>query len=200
MPPHTASSTRPTRRAAGVSIAELTTALAVAAVLAAVALPGMAALVARSEADAAVEQLRGAVQFARHSAVATGRVATICPGPQAPAGGCGARDSWHLGGIVFLDADGNGERDAGDEVVLRLPPFATGFRATWRSFRNRKFLSMLPTGTTNWQNGSLLVCPPDADPTAARLLIVNAQGSVRLAADSDGDGIVEAAGGRPVAC
>ena len=199
MAPHRACFARPAHRAAGVSIAELTTALAVAAVLAAVALPGMAALVARSEADAAVEQLRGAVQFARHSAVATGGVATICPGPQAPAG-CGARDSWHLGGIVFLDADGNGERDAGDEVVLRLPPFATGFRATWRSFRNRKFLSMLPTGTTDWQNGSLLVCPPNADPAAARLLIVNAQGSVRLAADSDGDGIVEAANGRPVAC
>lgn len=197
--PLQATSTRPVRRAAGVSIAELTTALAVAAVLAAVALPGMAALVARSEADAAVEQLRGAVQFARHSAVATGGVTTICPGPQAPAG-CGVRDSWHLGGIVFLDADGNGERDAGDEVVLRLPPFATGFRATWRSFRNRKSLSMLPTGTTNWQNGSLLVCPPNADPAAARLLIVNAQGSVRLATDSDGDGIVEAANGRAVTC
>lgn len=199
MASHGACSARPAHRAAGVSIAELTTALAVAAVLAAVALPGMAALVARSEADAAVEQLRGAVQFARHSAVATSGVATICPGPQVPAG-CGTRDSWHLGGIVFLDADGNGERDAGDEVVLRLPPFATGFRATWRSFRNRKSLSMLPTGTTNWQNGSLLVCPPNADPAAARLLIVNAQGSVRLAADSDGDGIVEAANGRPVAC
>ena len=181
------------------TIAELTVALAVAAVLAAVAAPSMAALVARSEADAAVEQLRGAVQFARHAAVTAGAVATLCPAPTSQAG-CGPRDSWHLGGMVFLEASANGVRERGEEVLLRLAPLAAGYRVRWRSFRNRASLSMLPTGTTDWQNGSLLVCPPNAAPEGARLLIVNAQGSVRLAADSDGDGIVEAANGRPVAC
>lgn len=186
--------------AAGMTIAELTTALAVAAVLATVAAPSMAALVARSEADAAVEQLRGAVQFARQAAVATGTVATLCPAPAGGNAGCGPRDSWHLGGMVFLDANANGAREGGEEAVLRLPPLAAGYRVRWRSFRNRASLSMLPTGITNWQNGSLLVCAPDAAPEGARLLIVNAQGSVRLATDGDGDGIVEAANGRPVAC
>lgn len=190
---------RPGCRAAGMTIAELTTALAVAAVLAAVAAPSMAALVARSEADAAVEQLRGAVQFARHAAVARGTVATVCPAPRGAAG-CGPRDSWHEGGMVFLDANANGAREPDEEAVLRLPPLAAGYRVRWRSFRNRTFLSMLPTGVTDWQNGSLLVCAPDGAPERARLLIVNAQGSARLAADGDGDGIVEAAGGRPVAC
>lgn len=181
------------------TIAELTTALAVAAVLAAAAAPGMATLVTRSEADAAIEQLRGAVQFARHSAVARGAVATFCPAPPG-AGGCGPRGSWHLGGMVFLDANANGAREPGEDAILRLPPLAAGYRVRWRSFRNRAFLSMLPTGITNWQNGSLLVCAPDGAPESARLLIVNAQGSARLAVDGDGDGIVEAANGRPVAC
>lgn len=183
------------------TIAELTTALAVAATLAVVAVPGLGALVARSEADAALEQLRGAVQFARHTAVAAGTVATLCPGaPGVVGGGCGRRDEWHLGAQVFLDANGNGDREPAEAVVLRLPPLAAGYRVTWRSFRNRTFLSMLPTGTTDWQNGSMLVCPPDASATDARLLIVNAQGSVRLAEDSDGDGVVERANGRPVIC
>ena len=192
--------TRPPRRAAGMTIAELTTALAVAATLAVVAAPGLGALVARSEADAALEQLRGAVQFARHTAVAAGTVATLCPSTPGAVGGCGRRDDWHLGALVFLDDNANGDRDGVEAVVLRLPPLATGYRVTWRSFRNRSFLSMLPTGTTDWQNGSLLVCPPDASASNARLLIVNAQGGVRLAEDTDGDGIVERANGRPVAC
>ena len=179
------------------TLTELTTTLAIAGVLATAAIPGMSSLVARSRADDAARQLHDAVQFARHLAVARRVVATLCPG-----GGsrCGKRDTWHEGAIVFLDDNANGRLEASEEVALRLPPLATGYRVYWRSFRNRKSLSMLPTGLTDWQNGHLLVCPPDDDPKQARLLVVNAHGRARLAKDDDGDGIVESADGRPVAC
>ena len=184
-------------RVSGHTIVELITALGIAAVLAGVAVPGMARLVVRSHADAAVEQMMGAVQFARHLAVARRVTATLCPGRGAR---CGPRDTWHSGAMIFLDADADGRRDSNEQIVRRLPPLAGGYRISWRSFRNRKSLSMKPTGVTDWQNGSMRACPPNGDAKHARQLIVNAQGRVRLARDTDGDGVVEDAAGRPLSC
>lgn len=179
------------------TIAEMTTTLTIAAVLAGTAAPGMSRLIAGNQADVAIEQMRGAVQFARHAAVAQRTTVTLCPGPGAT---CGRRDSWHEGALVFADDNANNRRDAGERVMQRVAPLPAGYRLRWRSFRNRKSLSMKPTGLTDWQNGNMLLCPPDGDAKLARMLIVSAHGRVRLARDSDGDGVVEAANGTAVAC
>ena len=181
----------------GLTITELMTALAVAALLAAAATPGLSVLVARNQADAAAEQMARAVQFARQIAVSRRVTATLCPGA---GDGCGHRDSWHEGAIIFLDANANGLRETAEPVAHRLPPLPTGYRVTWRSFRNRLSLSMKPNGLTDSQSGNLLICPPDGNPKNARKLIINAQGRIRHGRDSDGDGIVEGADGRPVSC
>ena len=57
-----------------------------------------------------------------------------------------------------------------------------------------------PSGLTDWQNGNFLYCPQGGDPRFARQIVINAQARVRHARDSDGDGIVEDARGRPVTC
>ena len=181
----------------GATMMELMTTLAVAAALAGAAAPGMANLVGRSQADAAIGQLRDAVQFARQLAIARRVTATLCPGS---GNACGRRNSWHEGALVFLDGNANGRRETGEEIISRLPPLPAGYRVTWRSFRNRTSLSMRPTGLTDWQNGSMLLCPPDGDARQARLLVVNAHGRVRLARDRNGDGVVERANGRAVSC
>ena len=184
-------------RAMGASLTEMLTALAVAAVLAGVAAPGMAALVGRGQADAAMAQMVGVIRYARHLAVTRGVTATLCPGAGAT---CGRRDSWHEGALVFVDGNGNGRLDAGEEIARQLPPLPRGYRLRWRSFRNRTSLSLQANGLTNWQNGNMLLCPPDGDARKARQLIINAQGRVRLAQDADGDGVVEGGDGRPVSC
>ncbi|MCE2424511.1 MAG: GspH/FimT family protein [Pseudomonadales bacterium] len=190
-------SIRRRRTARGLTLGELLAALAVVAVLAAVAAPGMAGLVANRQSDAASEQMLRAVRYTRSLAVTRRVTATLCPGAGER---CGPRDSWHEGAFVFLDRDADGRRALDEPVARRMPPLPRGYRATWRSFRNRVSLSMRPTGLTDWQAGNLLICPPDGDPKGARQLIINAQGRVRQARDSDGDGIVENADGNPVSC
>lgn len=180
----------------GLTLSELLTALIVAALLAGAAVPAMSALTTRAKAEAAIEQMSRAIRFTRYQAIAHRSVATFCPGRETV---CGRRDSWHEGAMVFLDANANGAREADEEILQRLPPLV-GFRARWRSFRNRKSLSMRPDGTTDWQPGNMVVCPIDGDAKHARQLIVNAQGRVRLSRDEDGDGVVEDARGRPVSC
>ena len=202
---------------AGLTLVELLTTLAVAGILVATASGGAARLVDQHRAGAAVNQMLGAIRFARHAAVAHRSPATLCPAdgghpsqerslqPGSARGHpsqnkCGQRNAWHNGALVFLDENANGRFDSGDVLLSRLPPLGEGDRFYWRSFRNRSYLMIRPSGLTDWQNGNFLYCPRGGDPRFARQIVINAQARVRHARDSDGDGIVEDARGRPVAC
>ena len=212
--------------AAGLTLVELLTTLAVAGILVTTASGGAARLVDQHRASAAVNQMLGAIRFARHAAVTHRSSATLCPadGEQSQPGSargypsqkspqpgsarghpsqkqrCGRRNTWHNGALVFLDENANGRFDGGDVLLRRLPPLGEGDRFYWRSFRNRSYLMIRPSGLTDWQNGNFLYCPHGGDPRFARQIVINAQARVRHARDSNGDGIVEDARGRPVRC
>ena len=192
-------------KCAGLTLLELLTTLAVAGILVASASGGATRLIEQHRAGAAVNQMLGAVRFTRHAAVTHRSFATLCPAgdarPERPSQpGCGRRNTWHNGALVFLDRNANGRFDGKDVLLRRIPPLQDGDRFYWRSFRNRSHLMLRPDGLTDWQNGNLLYCPESGDPRFARQIVINAQARVRHARDSDGDGIVEDARGRPVAC
>ena len=185
-------------RMSGVTIVELLVALALAGILLGLAIPGYRDFVERNRSVAVLNQLIGALQTARHAAITLRTAVTLCPGT--PTLGCGLRDSWQNGAIVFADRNANGQLDSGDDVLRSFPSLPAGTRVYWRSFRNRSYLQMNATGLTNWQNGNLLYCPANGDVRFARAVIINAQGRVRKAADRNGDGIVEDANGDPLTC
>ena len=196
----------------GLTLVELLTTLAVAGILVASASGGAAHLIEQHRAGAAVNQMLGAVRFARHAAVAHRSSTTLCPadGAQSLQPGsargypsqesCGRRNTWHNGALVFLDRNANGRFDGSDALLRRMPRLQEGDRFYWRSFRNKSYLMIRPSGLTDWQNGNLLYCPESGDPRFARQIVINAQARVRHARDSDGDGIVEDAKGRAVEC
>lgn len=184
-------------KVAGLTLIELLVALLIAALLLRLALPAFHDLTAASSSAAALNQLIGSVNLARSSAVTHHAAVTLCPGAERS---CFGRDQWHRGALLFLDRDRDGRVDAGEPVLRRLPPIDGGGRIYWRSFRNRTYLRFVPRGYTQWQNGSFLYCPPDGAARGARMIILNAQGRVRAARDSNGDGVVEDASGRAVSC
>lgn len=181
----------------GHSLVEHLAVLAIAGVLLALALPSLGKRAAQERATAALNQIIGAVAFARSAAVLHGTPVTFCPGAR---GACLGRDQWHQGALVFRDRNQNGLKEPGELLLSALPGLERGARLYWRAFRSRSFLRFLPAGYTEWQNGHFLYCPADDDPTLTRMLILNAQGRTRVARDTDGDGIVEDARGRPVSC
>ena len=199
-------------KCAGLTLVELLTTLAVAGILVASASGGAGHLLGQHRASAAVNQMLGAIRFARHAAVAHRSPATLCPAdgaqslqPGSPRGNpsresCGRRNTWHNGALVFLDRNANGRFDGSDVLLRRMPRLGEGERFYWRSFRNRSYLMIRPSGLTDWQNGNFLYCPESGDPRLARQIVINAQARVRHARDSDGDGIVEDARGRAVVC
>jgi type IV fimbrial biogenesis protein FimT len=186
------------QKSSGFTLPEILVALAVVGVMTGFALPAFQGVVERNRATAALNQLLGALQSARHAAVSLRTAVTVCPARDTVA--CGARDTWHDGTLIFADHNADGRRDSNEPVVRWLRGFDTGARIYWRSFRNRSYLQIRPTGLTDWQNGNLLYCPANGDVRYAREVILNAQARARVAADRDLDGVAEDANGQPLRC
>ena len=143
------------------------------------------------------------LSYARRIAIAIGADIVWCPlaAPHdtAPAD-CGDRDGWHRGSQIFVDRNNNRRRDPDEAVLRHLGPEPPPARWYWRSFQNRSDLTMNADGATDWQNGSFLYCPAGNDARHARLIVLNAAGRVRLAADRDGDGVPERSNREPITC
>lgn len=180
--------------------------LVIAGVLLRLALPAMTDFVARQRAVAAINSIIGSVQLARTNAIIQSRTVTFCPRATPPTPGfelrpgCGGHADWTLGGWIFGDGNRNARIDTEEPIYGALPTMPAGATLRFRAFRNRPYLQFRPSGLTDWQNGNFLYCPPNNDARFARSIILNAQGRVRLAPDTDGDGIAEDASGRPLRC
>lgn len=181
----------------GFTLTELLVTVAVAVLVLSFALPSFQGILAGNRSAAALNQMIGAVALGRSQAIVLRHTVTLCP---ARSLACLPRNHWHEGGMVFVDRNRDGQRQAGETVLRALPPLRQGERIYWRSFRNRGYLQFQPRGYTQWQNGSFLYCPEDNVAANARMAIVNAQGRVRVARDADADGIPEDARGRPLRC
>ena len=100
--------------------------VAIIAVLAALAGPSYTPLIERWRVRQAVEGLQSTLYFARSEAIKRGGNIAIRKEPTG-ANGCplaSGVNSWDCGWFVFVDTNGNGTEDAGDEVLQRFatPP------------------------------------------------------------------------------
>lgn len=185
----------------GFTLLELLTTLALAAILTAFAIPGMQSLVQKHQARSALQDLRAGIHLARQTAINKNVNVIICPRLQDARlqDTCGPRNTWHAGAIIFEDRDNSRTRTADDLIVGYLNPISSG-RIYWRAFRSRSYLQFTGSGLTDWQNGNLLYCPNNMDPTLTRQLILNVAGRTYPSRDANGNGIHEDARGRDLSC
>ncbi len=102
----------------GLTLIEVLAAVAIAAILAGLAVPGLKSFLARRAADAAVTTLVSDLRLARAEAIRRGLPVTLCSSANGKS--CGAAGaSWHLGWIIFDDHDGN-HAVGGNDQVLRV--------------------------------------------------------------------------------
>lgn len=108
-------------RAAGFTLPELLTALAIAAILLALAVPSLSQQRASSAVQAAAGQTLSVLHLARRMALAQGQSVTACPSADGAACGFGGRE-W----LLFANAASGSEarREPGEQVLRRwvLPP------------------------------------------------------------------------------
>ena len=117
--------------AAGFSLLELIITLAISAILIGLAVPSLKSFMGTSEISATTNDFVHSLQTARSEAIKRAGPVGLCPSadPMAAEPGCDVT-SYVSGWIVFFDADGNGQRDAGEELVLRSEARAGRFTFT----------------------------------------------------------------------
>ena len=143
------------RRNAGFTLIELMTALALAGILAGIAVPSFNELLERQRASSAINALMAHMAQARMTAITYRRPAVLCPSSDGLS--CVASTDWSGGWMVFLDRNGNRQRDDSDPVV-RVDLQPTSRQLSVSSTRGRPQLRYLPDGRSAGTNLTLSLC------------------------------------------
>ena len=184
------------RRGNGYSLIEALVCIAVLAVAAGLAAPGLGFWVERQAVEVAADTLQRAVNFTRALAVSSNALVTLCP--SADGERCGG--VWEQGAILFIDRDADRRADGENGIAWRLPPVEHQVSIRFRSFPNRQYLQMTSLGFTRGQNGSFTLCPSGGDLRLAQQVVISRSGRTRRALDTDGDGIREDSQGSALTC
>lgn len=171
----------------GFTLIELMVTVAVAAILAAVAVPGYQYLVRNNRMSATINDLVTDLHRARNEAIRRGLTVTICHSTDGRR--CGS--DWSSGWIMFVDASNIGKRNqssqAGEPLLQvhgALPAGATLDGGA--NFPN--YIAYSALGFSN-NNGTFTFCDARGAPHA-RAVIISKTGRTRIAhTASDGDSL-----------
>jgi len=165
----------------GVTLVELVTALAIAAVLVVAALPGFADWIAEGEVMNEARHLAAVMSVARSEAIRRSERVNLCKSRDRLQ--CDAGASWGDGFIVFVDADHDGQVDAAVEPILRIAEAAPHGISVSGNHPVADYVSFTGLGTARLlsgalQMGTITVCRSGR--RGADVILVNS-GRVRIA-------------------
>ena len=185
---------RTTSSSKGLTLVELLVVISLLALLATKAVPSFNELIQNSQRTAVISELRQFLALARRHSVMTGQIVTVCP--TEPDGKCGR--NWN--GPVSMFADPGNQRTLlqGTKVNAVLPPPKFG-NFIVRSL-SRSYFQFRPDGFIYSDLGNITWCPDSGEASLAGQLIISRSGRIRTATDSNGDGVVDDAKGKPVRC
>jgi type IV fimbrial biogenesis protein FimT len=128
----------------GFSLTELLVCLAIFAIMSLLALPSLAELFARQQAESFIQQFRQQLSYARVQAVSLGSVVTVCPRQLQQ---CDGR--WSETPVQIFDAS------PGNAVLKQID----ALKPDHRLFYNRELLEFRADGSLNaLQNGTFIYC------------------------------------------
>jgi type IV fimbrial biogenesis protein FimT len=170
------------RRGRGFSLVELLVTLSVLGTLAALATPSFVTLLQASSLSTASNEFLGGVRLARSEALRRGGRVAMCK--SADGANCTQAGGWEQGWIMFHDVDHDGERGAGEEVIVR----GSSARGGLLLFGNQpvaRVISFAPTGGPRTPNGAFLagtvtLCQRSAQPVPGRQIVMSSVGRVRI--------------------
>lgn len=175
-------------REQGLSLIELMIVLALAAILVGLAVPSFQSLVARNHLTATTNTLVFSLQTARSEAIKRSLPAGVCTSNNSldANASCSAGSGFVSGWIAYVDNNGNGSRDAEEEIVMAVEDRGAGFTITPD---NRNFLNQIyfdATGGSSNTSGTPLsgsVAISYGDGSETRTVEISATGRVATVAN-----------------
>lgn len=162
-------------REQGFTLLELMTAIGVAAILMAVAIPNLTTFKLNAQRSAAMNQMVSGIHFARNTAVTRNARVTVCASEDSAT--CGGSSDWEDGWIAFVDNDSDQTVDVG-ETVLRTSEAMEGATVTSANF-TRSFMfrpnGRIMSNSIATNSGDFTICDKRGA-GEARVLIVDIAG------------------------
>jgi len=166
----------------GFTLVELMVTVTVSVILIAIAAPSFGTLLLKRSVQVAADNLVSDLRFARTEAIKRSRTVSVCSATTPTA--CSAGASWKDGWIVFVDADGDGSLDEGDQILRvqdALPSIASVASASPAS--DRLFFVYQSTGMARGATQTFIITPTGDDATSLnRVVCVSIQGRAALRA------------------
>ena len=163
------------RELLGMTMTEALIVLAVVGALAALALPSMTVFLENGQLSADTNDLFASLLLARSESVTRNSRVTVCKIDPDDLTGCDASSDWQSGWLTFIDEDGDGVLDAGEDIVDTYTGMGATTAVTSAAFGNA--ISYFPSGTAN-SSGSFIVC---VNSSVASEIFINATGRPRVA-------------------
>ena len=161
-------------RLRGITLYEMLVTLLIAGVIATFGIPSLQSLLANVRLTTATNTLIAALYATRSEAIKRGQRVVLCPSTDHRS--CTGAGDWHVGYLLYVDADDNRSLDNG-EPVLRVFEALSG--VTVRSSIYRSHVTYLPSGFASGSNLSFAVCARGA--SAGRAVVVSNSGRARVA-------------------
>ncbi len=110
-------------RSAGFTMLELVIVMMIVAILAGIGIPSFKYVTTSNRIASEINGLLGDMQFARSEAVKQGLPVTVCSTNNGTS--CNGGAAWHSGWIVFLDSNGDGVRQASEQIIRTQAKFTS---------------------------------------------------------------------------
>ena len=187
-------------RARGFTLLELLVALAILAILLGIGVPSFAAAIKNSCMSSNQNALVSSLYLARSEAIKNADSVTVCPRSGSNSQQCGT--SWDNGWLVFVDRtqlsnETTANIDADDEIVNVVDGTCGtstihGYGSSNRTAAGatpRNFLRYNNRGSTNWNNGSFVICD-DRGSSDSRAVNIILTGDIRRGFPAGSDSTV----------
>jgi type IV fimbrial biogenesis protein FimT len=166
----------------GFTLVELLVTLCVVGVVTGIAVPYARSFGASMTLGAFSNGYLSHLHLARSEAIKRNGAVALCKSRDGAS--CADAGGWDQGWIVFQDANGDGVREPGEQLIQRADALPDGFHLRG-NLNVTRYVLFTPSGATRtaagaFQAGTLTVCRHSMQQTEARQIILNAVGRPRL--------------------